>query len=54
MNVNVNMNMNVNVNVVGRCCYAQISEPKFQKLLRTVDLNGNGTIEFDEFCWMVP
>lgn len=22
-------------------------------MLRTVDLNGNGTIEFDEYCWMV-
>ena len=31
----------------------QISEKKFNRLLRTVDLNGNGTIEFDEYCWMV-
>merc|ERR1711871_8764 len=23
------------------------------KLVATVDLNGNGTIEFDEFCWMM-
>jgi hypothetical protein len=23
------------------------------KLIQTVDLNGNGTIEFDEFCWMM-
>ena len=23
------------------------------KLIMTVDLNGNGTIEFDEFCWMM-
>lgn len=37
-------------------CYSticQISELKFNKLLKTVDLNGNGTIEFDEYCWMV-
>jgi Ca2+-binding EF-hand superfamily protein len=30
-----------------------INELKLAKLLKTVDLNGNGTIEFDEFCWMV-
>ena len=32
---------------------SQISELKFNQLLQTVDLNGNGTIEFDEYCWMV-
>lgn len=30
-----------------------ISEAGLQKLVKTVDLNGNGTIEFDEFCWMM-
>lgn len=32
---------------------AQLTEQKFQKLIKSVDLNGNGTIEFDEYCWMV-
>eukprot|EP01034_Spumella_vulgaris_P026083 gene26082-32613_t len=31
----------------------RIGERKFQKLLKTIDLNGNGTIEFDEYCWMM-
>jgi len=33
--------------------HLEISESKFNKLIRTVDLNGNGTIEFDEYCWMM-
>jgi hypothetical protein len=32
---------------------SQINEKKFKRLIRTVDLNGNGTIEFDEYCWMM-
>lgn len=31
----------------------KIDEFKFKKLLRTVDLNGNGSIEFDEFCYLM-
>lgn len=31
----------------------EISDSKFNRLLNTIDLNGNGTIEFDEYCWMV-
>ena len=30
-----------------------ITEAGLRKLVVTVDLNGNGTIEFDEFCWMM-
>lgn len=30
-----------------------IDDDKFRTLVLTVDLNGNGTIEFDEFCWMM-
>ena len=30
-----------------------ITEAGLHKLVMTVDLNGNGTIEFDEFCWMM-
>ena len=30
-----------------------IDDGAFQTLVLTVDLNGNGTIEFDEFCWML-
>ena len=30
-----------------------ITEAGLQQLVKTVDLNGNGTIEFDEFCWMM-
>ena len=30
-----------------------LEESKFNALILTVDLNGNGTIEFDEFCWMM-
>jgi Ca2+-binding EF-hand superfamily protein len=31
----------------------QITPDGLAKLVETVDLNGNGTIEFDEFCWMM-
>merc|ERR1711991_692288 len=30
-----------------------VSERKFKKLVRSIDLNGNGIIEFDEFCFMM-
>jgi len=30
-----------------------ISDSIFHQLIKTIDLNGNGTIEFDEFCWMM-
>lgn len=30
-----------------------ISDSVFDQLIKTIDLNGNGTIEFDEFCWMM-
>jgi len=30
-----------------------ISDENFEQLVKTVDLNGNGTIEYDEFCWMM-
>jgi len=30
-----------------------ISDSIFTQLIKTIDLNGNGTIEFDEFCWMM-
>lgn len=30
-----------------------ISDLVFSQLIKTIDLNGNGTIEFDEFCWMM-
>ena len=30
-----------------------ITQSGLEKLVKTVDLNGNGTIEFDEFCWMM-
>ena len=30
-----------------------ISDSVFNQLIKTIDLNGNGTIEFDEFCWMM-
>ena len=35
------------------CIVLQISESKLSLLLNSIDLNGNGTVEFDEFCWMV-
>lgn len=31
----------------------KISDKLFEKLIFTIDLNGNGTIEYDEFCWMM-
>ena len=31
----------------------RLSPQGLAKLVQTVDLNGNGTIEFDEFCWMM-
>jgi hypothetical protein len=34
-------------------CIVQISEAQFHRLIRSLDLNGSGTIEFDEFCFMV-
>lgn len=30
-----------------------ITDDGLAQLVATVDLNGNGTIEFDEFCWMM-
>ena len=30
-----------------------IDDEGFKQLVMTVDLNGNGTIGFDEFCWMI-
>lgn len=30
-----------------------IDDGTLNNLVRTIDLNGNGTIEFDEFCWMM-
>ena len=30
-----------------------IDDRTFRRLITIVDLNGNGTIEFDEFCWMM-
>lgn len=30
-----------------------LDDAAFQTLVLTVDLNGNGTIEYDEFCWMM-
>lgn len=31
----------------------ECSETLFNKLVKTIDLNGNGTIEYDEFCYMM-
>ena len=31
----------------------KINDATFKRLLAVVDLNGNGTIEFDEFCWLM-
>lgn len=31
----------------------EINDDKLLKLMKTIDINGNGTIEFDEFCWMM-
>ena len=30
-----------------------VTDEKFSQLIASADLNGNGTIEFDEYCWMV-
>eukprot|EP01038_Epipyxis_sp_PR26KG_P007792 gene7792-10586_t len=31
----------------------EVEEEKFDHLFLSIDLNGNGTLEFDEFCWMM-
>jgi Ca2+-binding EF-hand superfamily protein len=31
----------------------KIDEKKLKKLMKAIDTNNNGTIEFDEFCWMM-
>ena len=31
----------------------RVSDKKFKRLIRSIDLNGNGSIEFDEFCFMM-
>ena len=31
----------------------KVSDNKFKRLVRSIDLNGNGSIEFDEFCFMM-
>ena len=31
----------------------RVSNSVFKNLLNTIDLNGNGVIEFDEYCWMM-
>jgi hypothetical protein len=30
-----------------------IDKSKFDLLVKVVDANGNGTVEYDEFCWMI-
>jgi len=30
-----------------------VDDKTFKRLINIVDLNGNGTIEYDEFCWML-
>ena len=39
--------------VLLRAMHVNVDEGKFKQLLRTVDLNGNGAIEFDEFCYLM-
>ena len=31
----------------------KVTDKALENLISTVDLNGNGTIEYDEFCWMM-
>ncbi len=31
----------------------KINERKLRKLMKAIDTNHNGTVEFDEFCWMM-
>jgi Ca2+-binding EF-hand superfamily protein len=31
----------------------KMNEKKFKKLMKAIDTNQNGTVEFDEFCWMM-
>jgi Ca2+-binding EF-hand superfamily protein len=31
----------------------KINEKRLKKLMKAIDTNNNGTIEFDEFCWMM-
>ena len=31
----------------------KVTEKKFKRLIKSIDLNGNGSIEFDEFCFMM-
>lgn len=30
-----------------------IEDKQLDNLIKTIDMNGNGTVEFDEFCWMM-
>lgn len=31
----------------------RIDDKDLENLIKTIDINGNGTVEFDEFCWMM-